>query len=205
MATFRLPHFSSPETLAAIDRRRLMAFLDPYRDYFRSCRVDLPTRDTDEIDLEGLVWVFLSPSEATPKELIDSLYYVDGISTAAAMADLLEGLRGARLPLDVADDVTPADLAVQVWLDYPDFLEQKHAEQYLLNPRSFEHYLTDDPDAGDFAMPDAATHSRRDRSPVRRYSSYRGDDDGDPRYAVGATRGKRGAGLSEFALILQKI
>jgi hypothetical protein len=78
--------------------------------------------------------VCLSPDETTPKELIDSLYYVDGMSTAEAMEDLLEGLREARLPLDVADDVTPADLAVYVWLHFPDLLERKHAEQFLLNP-----------------------------------------------------------------------
>jgi hypothetical protein len=161
MATFRLPHFSSHETLAAIDRRRLIAFLDPHRDYFAGCGVELPSVDSEqEIDCEGLVRAFLSPGETTPRELIDSLYYVDGMSTPQAMEDLLEGLREARLPIDVADDVTPADLAVQVWLQYPDLLERKHAEQYLLNPRSFEHYLTDDPDVGAFTIPDAESLHR---------------------------------------------
>lgn len=161
MAMFRLPHFASPEILAAIDRRRLIAFLDPYRDYFASCGIELPARDSgDGLDCESLVRAFLSPGETTPKALIDSLYYVDGMSTPEAMEDLIEGLREARLPLDVADDVTPADLAVHVWLHYPDLLERKHAEQFLLNPRSFEHYRTDDPDAGAFMKPDEETHRR---------------------------------------------
>lgn len=161
MATFRLPHFSSPETIKAIDRRRLVAFLDPHRGFFRAREIELPAVGSNaELDYDALVRVFLSPDEGTPRELIDALYYVDSMSTSQAMADLIEAARDARLDLDAADDVTPADLAVQVWLRDPDLLERKQAEQYLLNPKSFEHYMTDDPDAGPFATPAADAHRR---------------------------------------------
>jgi hypothetical protein len=161
MATFRLSHFSSPEVIKAIDRRRLVAFLDPHRAFFKTRGIDLPAVASDgEPDYDALVRVFMSPDESTPKDLIDALYYVDGMSTAKGMEDLIDAAREARLTLDAADDVTPADLAVQVWLRDPELLERKQAEQYLLNPKSFEHYLTDDPDAGSFQTPDADTLRR---------------------------------------------
>ena len=42
MATFRLSHFSSPEIIKAIDRERLVAFLDPHRAFFTARGVALP-------------------------------------------------------------------------------------------------------------------------------------------------------------------
>ncbi len=161
MATFRLSHFSSPEIIKAIDRERLVAFLDPHRAFFTARGVALPPPGSGgEPDYDALVRVFMSPEENTPKELIDALYYVDGMSTAKGMEDLFDAAREARLNLDAADDMTPADVAVQVWLRDPELLERKQAEQYLLNPKSFEHYLTDDPEAGPFKPPKAETHRR---------------------------------------------
>ena len=42
MATFRLPHFSASHTLQTIDPPRLIAFLEPYRPFFRDRGVLLP-------------------------------------------------------------------------------------------------------------------------------------------------------------------
>ena len=150
MATFRLLHFSSPETLAAIDRRRLIAFLDPYRDFFRSHGIEIPARGSDEeLDHDALVRAFMSPDEATPKELIDALYFVDGMSTSSAMERLLEKANLAGLMLDRAEEVSPADFAVQIWLLDLELLERVHAEQFLLNPKTFVHYQTDASDDED--------------------------------------------------------
>ncbi|MBN9520539.1 hypothetical protein J0H58_18770, partial [bacterium] len=54
-----------------------------------------------------------------------------------------------------AADLTPADVAVQVWLDAPDRLERAHAEQHLPSPRTFEYYHTDPaaPPGLDFGRP----------------------------------------------------
>ena len=165
MATFRLPHFSSPEILRAVDRRRLIAFFEPHRAFFHARGVELPAAGSDaEPDHEALAAVFLSPDERTPRDLIDALYYVDGMATPAAMADLIESARAAGVPLDAADDVSPADLAVQVWLRAPDLLERRHAEQFLRNPKSFDHFSTADPDAGVFVPPSAEAYRRLEES-----------------------------------------
>jgi hypothetical protein len=144
MAAFRLPHFSAPDVLQRIDRVRLLAFLAPYRAFFADRGLTLPDPvSSTPIPFEQLVHVLMSPDGDTPHELIDALYYVDGMATDERMHSLLTAARDAGLKLD-GESVTPADVAVQVWLLAPGLLARQHAEQYLTNPRSFEYFQTDE-------------------------------------------------------------
>lgn len=158
MATFRLPHFSAPHILQTIERDRLLAFLEPYRAYFAGRGVPLPRPAApDPVPYDVLVGVFMAPDESTPDDLVDALYYVDAMSTPERMNVLLAAGRDARLPVAGGDDVTPADVAVQIWLLDPDLLERKQAEQYLTNPRSFEYFQTDEGEAPPFRVPGPGT------------------------------------------------
>jgi hypothetical protein len=144
MATFRLRHFSSPLTLKAVAPHRLLAFLDPFREFFRSRGLNLPLPgESASLDYESLVKVFMSPDTQTPSQLIDALYFVDEMSSPEGMDALLEAVKQAGRALDHGLDQSPTDVAVQVWLLDPNFLERKHAEQYLYRPRSFEHFQTE--------------------------------------------------------------
>jgi hypothetical protein len=82
MPTYRLRHFSSPHVLRSIDPHRLLAFLRPYDDFFSGRGYELPVRDSDEeIDYQRLLDIFMSPSESSPRELLDALFLVDEMST----------------------------------------------------------------------------------------------------------------------------
>lgn len=158
MAAFRLHRFSAPRVLQTIDRTRLLTFLLPYRAFFVRRGVSLPYPASSEpIPFDELIGVFMAPDEATPAELVDALYHVDGMSTEEAMASLLAAARETGLQLDEGEDVTPADVAVQVWLRDRNLLERKHAEQYLTNPRSFEYFQTAEDQPPPFRTPDGAT------------------------------------------------
>lgn len=103
--------------------------------------MDLPEESSSEkLDLEGLSRIFMTPDEGTPEDLINSLYLVDEMATEQGMADLLEAARFEKLALEVGEDVSPADVAVQVWLTAPGLLERMHAEHHLSAPRSFEYF-----------------------------------------------------------------
>jgi hypothetical protein len=158
MATFRLRRFSSPSTLKAIAPNRLLTFLEPYGSFFKSRGLVLPTRGScGEPDYGKLIAVFMSPDDNTPKELIDALFFVDEMATEKGMEDLLDASIEVGLSLDTQEDVSPADLAIQVWLRDPDLLERKHAEQFLYKPRSFEYYQTDEANPPPFRHPGTAT------------------------------------------------
>lgn len=143
MATFRLPHLAAAHVLRAVDRDRLLCFLAPHRDYLAARGLDLPAPgEADPVPYDDLVAVFMAPEADTPARLIDALFYVDGMATPEGMHALLAVAAGLGLDLG-GGDLTPADVAVQVWLDAPDRLERAHAEQHLPSPRTFEYYHTD--------------------------------------------------------------
>jgi hypothetical protein len=145
MATFTLRHFSSAESLQAVQARYLMDLLDKHAAYFATRGVDFGSFNGHGPDYEGIAAVLMTPDEQTPSELIDDLYYVDEMATADAMDGLLEAATAAGVKLDVGDEPTPADVAVQVRLRAPALLEQKHAEHFLLQRRrTFEYFQSPD-------------------------------------------------------------
>ena len=145
MATFTLRHFSSAESLQAVQAKYLMDLLDKHAAYFATRGVDFGSFNGHGPDYEAIAAVLMTPDEQTPSELIDDLYYVDEMATADAMDGLLEAAAVAGVKLDVGDEPTPADVAVQVRLRAPALLEQKHAEHFLLQRRrTFEYFQSPD-------------------------------------------------------------
>ena len=145
MATFTRRHFSSAESLQAVQAKYLMDLLDKHAAYFATRGVDFGSFNGHGPDYEAIAAVLMTPDEQTPSELIDDLYYVDEMATADAMDGLLEAAAAAGVKLDVGDEPTPADVAVQVRLRAPALLEQKHAEHFLLQRRrTFEYFQSPD-------------------------------------------------------------
>ncbi len=169
MATLRLRHFSNPQTLRAISPRRLVRFLEPFRNFLVSRKFHLPTeentkdgksQETQCIDYQALVQVFMTPDEGTPRELLDGLYLVDEMSTPESMDDLLVAAEAAKLELDPDMDHSPADIAVQVWLLHPEILERQHAKRFLWRPKSFEYFQSTTKNPPKFTMPSASVQKQ---------------------------------------------
>lgn len=164
MATFRLRHFSSPHVLRAIAPDRLLAFLRPYRSFLAERGYELPAdADQEEIEYQRLIDIFMSPSEATPRQLLDALFLVDEMSTHEGMETLLEAAGQAGITLDVGDEQSPADIAIQVWLQNSEILERKHALQFLFKPKSFEYYQSDCDEPPIFTSLPAAKREKLER------------------------------------------
>ena len=164
MATFRLRHFSNPSVLRAIARERLLAFLEPHGSFFTSRGYDLPQpEDGEEIDYQQLIDIFMSPNEATPPDFVDALYLVDEMSGHEEMATLIEAAGREGVVLDDGDEHTPADIAIEVWLQNSELLERKHAEQFAYKPKSFEYYQTDREEPPVFTSLSAAKRAQLER------------------------------------------
>lgn len=143
MASFHPRRFAAPRVLRAVDRARLLAFLDPFRPYLGARGVALPNPAGGEpVPYDALTAALIAPDDATPPELIDALHHVDAVATEDGMAALLAAARPAGLVPDAGDELTPADLAAHVWLRDRALLERVHAEQFLTAPRSFEYFRT---------------------------------------------------------------
>lgn len=157
MATFRLQSFSHAEVLRMADRSRLLQLLDPFRSFFDKRNCPLPPIDGNTpINYEKLIGVFMNPddsTERTPQTLIDTLYVIDEMATTEGMDALLNAVRDADIRLDGNRADTPIDVAIQVWLADQELVQNKHAEQYLLTPRSFEYFPRSVEEVPDFKLP----------------------------------------------------
>jgi len=144
MATYTLRRFAHAAGLKAISRDHLLALLHPHKLYFDGRGLTLPALSaSDGFDYDRLIDVLMNPDTETPKGLLDALYFVHEMATPEAMDILLQEAENNGISLDGGADPTAADVAVQVYLQDRDLLERKHAEQYLMKPRSFEYYQTD--------------------------------------------------------------
>ena len=143
MGSFNLRRFSNPATLKSIDPELFLEFLSPYRKFFSSRGVSLPdSPGDDEFDYQKLVDVFMTPGSDTPSELAEALYFINEMTTSEGMDALLMGVEQKGIKIENRPDPTPADVAVQVWLQDRNILERQHAESHLLRRRSFEYFVT---------------------------------------------------------------
>jgi len=144
VATYNLRRFSKPDILKTISPEHLSAFLSHHRDFLSTRGFDLPSSiDPATFDYDGLVDIFMEPDVDTPKDLSEALFFVDEMATPDGMDILQEEAEARGMTITGSPDPTPADVAVQVWLQDKDVLEQKHAERFIVRRRSFEYYRTE--------------------------------------------------------------
>ncbi|MFQ5483205.1 MAG: hypothetical protein ACE5ER_10655 [Nitrospinaceae bacterium] len=158
MATFNLRRIARPDELKTIGHDHLLALLTPHQEFFAGRGVMLPPPGSiNGMPYDKLAGVFVAPGADTPQALVDALYLINGMATQDCMDNLLQTTEMAGIKLNAPFDATPADVAVRAWLQAPEFLERKHAEQYIKRPRSFVYFQTDTSPVPPFRMPDQET------------------------------------------------
>jgi hypothetical protein len=130
MAAVQLRRFSKPKVLRSIQPSRLRAFLAPFRGYLVRRGFDIPL--DEGFDYERLADILMSPDVATPPQLVEALCIVDEMSTNDTMDDLL-----SEAPTTDGRELSPADVAVDIYLSDPDFLYSKHRERCVERLRSY--------------------------------------------------------------------
>ena len=139
MATLNFRRFTHIEALKQVHPKWLKALLAPHAQYFTDRGVSV---DGPGLDYESLINLLVEPDAEMPPTLINALYFIHEMSRPEDMDDLLEDNERRsppdRIAFDFIDQPTPMDVAVQVWLQDPNRLEERHAEQQLTCRRSFE-------------------------------------------------------------------
>ncbi len=158
MATFNLRRFSKPEMLRRIDREHLIAFLEPYADYFSDRGVELPSVNTEEeLDYNALSQALLNPNTSTPDDLAEALYYVNEMSTQEGFDSIQDAIAGTDIDVVIGENVAYADLAIQVWMKDRNLIERLHAEQFIFRRRSFEYFRATNGSIPEFKEPSDET------------------------------------------------
>jgi hypothetical protein len=141
MATWTARRFAEVDRLKIMSQVQLRALLLPHAAYLESRGVMLPPIEDGEIDLVMLSGVLMNPDENMPPRLVDALYLINEMATDEGMDALVEAAQQSGRTLVAGASATPADVAVEVWLKWPDLLDRKHAENLITRPRSFEYFL----------------------------------------------------------------
>lgn len=141
MATLTARRFAEVDRLKIMSQVQLRALLLPHAAYLESRGVTLSPHGDDGIDLVKLSGVLMNPDENMPPQLVDALYLINEMATDEGMDALLDAVHRAGRSLKADASATPADIAVEVWLKWPDLLDRKHAENLITRPRSFEYFV----------------------------------------------------------------
>ncbi len=139
MSSLNPRKFTDPDRLRSLDPQRLRAFFAPWRSYLSGRGFEFPD-PAEEIDYQSLAHILLTPGHATPREMVDALYYVHETASAEDMEELIAVARRQGVALDDDAKATPADLAIDVWLAAPDLLQSRHAEAAARKQQNFEYF-----------------------------------------------------------------
>ncbi|WP_188235854.1 hypothetical protein [Sphingopyxis sp. LK2115] len=146
MPTFNPRLFTKADRLKNISVANLVALFSPWSEYLAGRGVEL-VDDEDGFPFERLSGVLMTPTDETPTELVDALYFIHETAGDLRIEDLLDMARSNGLDLGQHDDATPADVAVQIWLLRPDLLRDSHNRAVVFNQKKFEYFSgrTEDP------------------------------------------------------------
>jgi len=139
--SFQLKRFSRPATLKSIDVSLLRRFLTPHRAFFDARGLDVTELATG-FDYDGLARLLMTPDVDAPEQLLDALFFVDELAHDGLFDALYDRAVQSGVPVGRDSEISPADLAVLVWLEMPEVLERFHAEQFLTRPKRFESFVS---------------------------------------------------------------
>lgn len=134
--------FSQPEVLRGIAPENLLSLLADHTAALEPLGLTLPDiADTAAIDYERLMTLLMEP-DRLPARLRESFYFIHEMATDEGMACLLDAAEETGIEIVGEPGPTPGDVAVQVWLKDRELLERKHAEQFLVERRTFDSFGT---------------------------------------------------------------
>ncbi len=140
MSSFSSLIFTRPKALHSTNRETLRRFFDPYRGFFDSRQIELDALSAPENSnvLPAITQTFLSPSEETPRELIDAIFCVSELATLDAADAVYEACQNAGLQLP--NDATAAEAAMLLYIVDPAAAKAVHYERLPLRARAFEYF-----------------------------------------------------------------
>lgn len=154
MAVPDIRYFSRPGDLKGASPKNLARLLLPYTDFLesRGLSVPKPGVEVSNLDYTALANILMTSDPNTPCELIDSLHCIREMATTEAMDYLLREVGIHGVPIDDSE-LSPADLAVQIWLHDRSILERVYAQQFLIRPCTFVYFQEREPHCARFRKP----------------------------------------------------
>lgn len=149
--SLKFVRFTKFRELKKLGRELLGSLIAPFLPAVEEKGISLPAAELeDKAFYDGWTEVFAHP-ESLPEDMTETLLIVDEMSSDSAHESLMEQMELDGISIGLNEESTAMEVAVQVHLENPCFLREKHAEERLRDLRSFVHYLpTSGVESGDF-------------------------------------------------------
>jgi hypothetical protein len=153
MPNFQLPQFDDIALLRSIQPNRLRIFLKRFDNYLLSQGFTIPeTAVFTDAHLQQLISIFNTHDGATPADMIEALFHISETANDQSMESLL--LVATKTGIELPEgDITPADVALLVWLHDPDLLRRANCERIVLRSQSFYCYMNRTLEVPKFELP----------------------------------------------------
>lgn len=98
--------------------------------------------NSDEPNFAAIRKILITSDDATPDALAEALYYINEVSTEDGADAILEYLDKNPPLFPIIQNTSPADLALQVWMNLPDIIKRISGNLLSTSKRSFDYYKT---------------------------------------------------------------
>ena len=156
MSVLSLRRFARAERLKSISTYHLVALLRPHAEFLARRGVALPA-EGESFDYDALAVVLASPAADTPEALAEALFLIDDVAHGPAAEMLLGDVERHGLHLNGNGEHSPADIAVQVYLQDPAVLRRRQGLLVLDRARTFESFQANADAIPPVASPTAET------------------------------------------------
>lgn len=140
MASFNPRSFTSPDRLKSVSAQHLLTFFSKWQDYFANRGLTLPSQVDDEFPYDELAGILMKPDDKVPQDMVDALYYVHETASKEKAEELIDAAERAGLSLELGEEPSDADIALQIWLHKPDLLRRMHAETVAFTRSRFIYF-----------------------------------------------------------------
>ena len=141
MASFDPKVFTRPDGLKRIANDNLLAFLAPYQSYLAGRGLNLPTNPDLDFPHEELAKLLMQYDANIPSDLVNGLYYIDGVASNETLEEMMDRANDAGITLSVNGKSTPADVATQIWNAKPDLLIERAVRSLAFQKSSFMYFV----------------------------------------------------------------
>jgi len=141
MAIQNVTRFSHSNDLKSISPQCLAQLLSPHTDFLKSRGLRVPESGTDagNLDYTHLSNILMAADLSVPGELVNALHYIHETAAPEVMEYLLKESERVGIYID-SSELTPADLAVRLWLAGGHVLEHRYGERFLIKPCASIYY-----------------------------------------------------------------
>lgn len=164
MSSFNPAKFTDPDWLHTMSPARLIRMLSPWRLYLAESGFDLPPENSASVDLTALARVLMVTNSRTPSAMFDALYYIHETASPEDIEALHQKIGNRKIDIRADPTASAADYVIDVWLAYPELVEERHAEKVAFRQKTFHYYAGRGGEARAFPVIDAETQKQIEAS-----------------------------------------